>query len=135
MSEFAQARKARRRRAERIWAVLVCGGLGGCLALVVAMQITATGSGTRGSIQTGSASRGAPQAYTVNDDDDIRTGSILIAPTHGEKCQHSLFDNYTGQIWPVGTVSCEAALTKSNEKHMSSPERLEMIGNAFRPPR
>lgn len=72
------------------------------------------------------------EGYTLTDDDQIRTGSILITPSRGDKCQHSLFDNYTGLVWPVGTVSCEAALLKSKEKQPSAPDRLQVIGAAFR---
>ena len=44
-------------------------------------------------------------------------------------CRQNLFDNATGLIWPIGYVSCEAALEKSNNdksKQLSSA-RVEAI--------
>ena len=131
MSPLAKVIKVKRRRAERVWAALICGALGGCLALTAAVQI-ATGPGLRAAARSAPAPRIPSQAYTLTDDDEIRTGSILITPSRGDKCQHNLFDNYTGQLWSAGPVSCEAALVKSNEKQSSGPERLHVIGGAFR---
>jgi hypothetical protein len=129
----AQVRKARR-RAERIWAIVICSALGGSLSLVGGYQI-ATSSSMRGPIKSGPVVRVPQQAYSLNDDDDIRTGSILITPPRGDQCRHNLFDNLTGQVWFLGFVSCEAALIRSNEKHPSFPERLQTISSAFRAPR
>ena len=129
-ASIAQVRKARR-RAERIWAIVICGALGGSLSLVGGYQI-ATRSGMRASVKPGPVVRVPQQAYSLNDDDDIRTGSILITPPRGDLCQHNLFDNLTGQIWSLGSVSCEDALIRSNEKHPSFPERLQAISGAFR---
>jgi len=127
--------KIRRRRAERLWALAVCGALGGCLMLAGGIQI-ASGPGfpiMRSAAKPATpAVRGPLLAYTLDEDEDVRTGSILITPRRGDRCQRSLFDNYTGLIWPAGFVSCEAALTKSNEKLPSTPERLQIIGGAFR---
>ena len=141
MRRVGKAIKVKRRRVERVWAVLICSALGGCLALLGVFQVggfqLAVGPGLRASLQSGPAARGPSRAsmsegYTLTDDDQIRTGSILITPSRGDKCQHSLFDNYTGLVWPVGTVSCEAALLKSKEKQPSAPDRLQVIGAAFR---
>ena len=38
---------------------------------------------------------------------ELRTGSILFMPRVGDVCRQSLFDNDTGLIWPIDSVSCE----------------------------
>lgn len=43
-------------------------------------------------------------------DDDLRNGSILIAPAEGNICEHRLIDNATWQIRANGTVRCDAAV-------------------------
>ena len=38
---------------------------------------------------------------------ELRTGSILFMPLVGDVCRQSVFDNDTGLIWPIDSVSCE----------------------------
>jgi hypothetical protein len=38
---------------------------------------------------------------------ELRTGSILFMPLVGDVCRQSVFDNDTGLIWSIDSVSCE----------------------------
>jgi hypothetical protein len=124
MGVLAKARRTNR-RTEAIWAAVICGGIGGCLALVALAPMPSGSPLPIPSVSPAHVSQ--PQR---SNDDDIRTGSILIT-RRGDDCEHLLFDNDTGHIRLVGRVSCEAVLAKSKESKSGS-DRVQTISNAFR---
>lgn len=67
------------------------------------------------------------------DDDNLRTGSILITPAQGNVCEHRLIDNETWRIRPNGTVQCDAAVTLQVQRsgEYSSLSRIEAIRDGF----
>lgn len=79
--------------------------------------------------ETPLASRAGPQP----DDDDLRTGSILITPSDGNICEHRLIDNKTWRIYANGTVQCDAAVTWRPERdgQYTATSRIEAIRDGF----
>ena len=75
----------------------------------------------------------ASQAGAQQDDDDLRTGSILITPADGNICEHRLIDNETWRIRTNGTVQCDAAVTWHPERggEHTSTSRIEAIRDGF----
>ena len=142
MAIVTKSRKIKRRRLEGVWTLVLSGVVGSCLAVVAVKQmpmmpLASWFSSTPKTIQigakpgTGTSQQATPRPLI--DDDEIRTGSIVVQ-IRRDDCEHRLFDNYTGQIWAIGTVSCEAALSRHRDSK-SGPERLQAIGSAFRPAR
>lgn len=68
-----------------------------------------------------------------SDDDDLRTGSIIITPADGNICEHRLIDNETWHVRPNGTVRCDAAVTwRTHGSGAYTPQsRLEAIRDGF----
>jgi hypothetical protein len=79
---------------------------------------------------------GAPAAATQPETqpaDDLRTGSILIAPREGNVCEQRLIDNKTWRIRSNGTVTCDAAVSWQPHRDgtYTSQSRLEAIRDGF----
>jgi hypothetical protein len=128
MTPSRRRKKAARRSGEGLWPILACCALGACLLLVGVVAKVAVGSPWLGTAEP------PPQQQHVYTDEEMRTGSILFVPLRGDECQHNLFDNKTGQIWHSGYVSCDVALSKTeNEKSKGwSLARTEAIRGGFR---
>jgi hypothetical protein len=67
-------------------------------------------------------------------DAEIYTGSLIIVPAVGEKCQQLMIDNRTGKMWDKGTVNCYEATSppERDPNQAISSKRINAIGNAFR---
>jgi len=67
-------------------------------------------------------------------DAEIYTGSLIIMPAAGEKCQQLMIDNRTGRMWEKGIVNCYDAVTPTQKdpSEAISSKRINAIGNAFR---
>lgn len=65
---------------------------------------------------------------------EIYTGSLIIMPPTGEKCQQLMMDNRTGRMWEKGIVNCYDATTPTQKdaSEAISSKRINAIGNAFR---
>jgi hypothetical protein len=76
----------------------------------------------------------AAKAKPQRSDAEIYTGSLIIMPATGEKCQQMMMDNRTGRMWEKGIVNCyEAATpTQKDPSEAISSKRINAIGNAFR---
>lgn len=77
-----------------------------------------------------------PDARASNeplDDDNLRTGSILVTPADGNVCEHRLIDNETWRVRPNGTIQCDAAVTWQVQGGgaYSPLSRLEAIRDGF----
>jgi hypothetical protein len=75
----------------------------------------------------------AARADLQPEEDDLRTGSILITPPNGNICEYRLIDNETWRIRANGTVQCDAAVTwhpKRGGEHTST-SRIEAIRDGF----
>ncbi len=53
-------------------------------------------------------------------DAEIYTGSLIIMPAVGEKCQQLMMDNRTGRMWDKGIVNCYDAARRPK-----GPERSD----------
>ncbi len=79
----------------------------------------------------------SPARDKVNNTREIYTGSIVIAPTHGDQCLERKFDNQTGQMGNNGLVACEAAVPREKTKNTTegmAAMRMRAISGAFRKP-
>jgi hypothetical protein len=76
----------------------------------------------------------AAKAKPQRSDAEIYTGSLIIMPAAGEKCQQLMMDNRTGRMWEKGIVNCyDAASPPSKDPNQAiSSQRINAIGNAFR---
>ncbi len=76
----------------------------------------------------------AAKAKPQRSDAEIYTGSLIIMPAAGEKCQQMMMDNRTGRMWEKGIVNCyDAASPPSKDPNQAiSSQRINAIGNAFR---
>ncbi len=80
-------------------------------------------------------SRQKDMSYTLANTPDhaLRTGSVLFVPPSGNRCKHSLIDNYTWLIRESGFVACDE-LARGNgsvsREYTSSP-RLDAIRDTF----
>lgn len=84
------------------------------------------GTGLGGSQQAGSTSQ--------ESDDDLRTGSILFVPDHGNVCRKHVIDNRTWRIQSAGTVLCNEAVSwnaNSAGNRISPLARIEAIRDGF----
>src|SRR5262245_22997507 len=72
-----------------------------------------------------------------NDDDELRTGSILFVPDRGNICRQKLIDNTTWRIWDNGFVPCNAAVSwnAGHGKRYTPESRIETISDGFFPRR
>lgn len=77
--------------------------------------------------------RTAPQAGDETDDDNLRTGSILITPADGNICEHRLIDNDTWRIRPNGSIPCDEAVTLGlyGDGQHTAQSRIEAIREGF----
>jgi len=75
----------------------------------------------------------ATRASAQQNDEYLRTGSILITPADGNICEHRLIDNETWRIQAHGTVRCEAAVTRHPDRggEHTSTWRIEAIRDGF----
>ncbi len=128
----------RQRRSESFWTVVVSGILGVFLAVVAVTYIPTSSLFSSkpkpSAIMSWKASMSANQPsrpQILIDDDEIRTGSIIVQ-VRRDTCEQRLFDNYTGDIFTVGTMSCDTLLNWGG-RGMTGAERLQTIGGAFRP--
>jgi hypothetical protein len=73
------------------------------------------------------------RADTQSEDDNLRTGSILITPADGNICEHRLIDNETWRVRTNGTVQCDAAVTWRPDRggEYTSTSRIEAIRDGF----
>ena len=62
---------------------------------------------------------------------EMRTGSILIMPLVGDTCRQSVFDNYSGEIWPAKSISCIEAIRRS-ETGVKPTSHVMAISEKFR---
>jgi len=76
----------------------------------------------------------AAKAKPQRTDAEIYTGSLIIMPAAGEKCQQLMMDNRTGRMWEKGIVNCyDAASPPSKDPNQAiSSQRINAIGSAFR---
>ena len=74
-----------------------------------------------------------PQSSNVNknDADKLYVGSIILAPTRGDKCRELMLDNRTGNMWDKGYINCFDAVHNTRRSTMSA-ERMLAIGKALR---
>jgi hypothetical protein len=106
------------------------------LAAVLLIFVAAT-SLTDGKLLPTFAPDGAPSDTRADnepsDDDNLRTGSILVTPADGNICEHRLIDNTTWHIRPNGTVRCDAAVAWRTHGRgaYTSQSRLEAIRDGF----
>lgn len=71
---------------------------------------------------------------TQDSDDDLRTGSILFVPDHGNVCRKHVIDNRTWRIQSAGTVLCNEAVSwnaNSAGNRISPLARIEAIREGF----
>lgn len=73
------------------------------------------------------------RAATQTGDDDLRTGSILITPPHGNICEHRLIDNETWRIHANGEIQCDSAVTWRPDRDgaYTATSRIETIRDGF----
>lgn len=65
-------------------------------------------------------------------DDDLKTGSIYIAPADGNICEHRLIDNATWRIRANGQVACDDAVSwAAQEARRNKTARIEAIRDGF----
>ena len=65
--------------------------------------------------------------------DDLTTGSVLLVPPAGNRCQLRLIDNATGYIWGNKPVDCQIALANANARSNNAPTtHLDAIRDGFR---
>jgi hypothetical protein len=76
----------------------------------------------------------AAKAKPQRSDAEIYTGSLIIMPATGEKCQQMMMDNRTGRMWEKGIVNCydAATPTQKDPSEAISSKRINAIGSAFR---
>lgn len=75
-----------------------------------------------------------PYAAGNAQDHPLRTGSLLIVPPQGQRCQHRVIDNKTWFIRDNGYVDCEEAMSKGADqagRDGNSSPRLDAIRDAF----
>jgi hypothetical protein len=77
-----------------------------------------------------------PEPYAAGDakEHPLRTGSLLIVPPRGQRCQHRTIDNKTWFIRDNGYVDCEEAMSKGTDqagRDGNSSPRLDAIRDAF----
>jgi hypothetical protein len=82
--------------------------------------------------------KGAPIATRASREpdnkEDLRTGTVLIAPRDGNICEHRLIDNETWRIRPNGTILCDAAVSWQpplRDGTYTPQSRLEAIRDGF----
>ncbi len=106
-------------------AVLLAWLVAGIVALIVLIDWHA--------IRRSALQNASPTAATI-DQQQLRSGSIIVAPMEGDQCWQRTLDNRTGQMWDNGYVSCEKTLTPSriDPSVNMSAARLNAIGKSFR---
>lgn len=106
------------------------------LAALLLIFVAAT-SLTDGKLLPSFAPDGPPPesraSHEPSDDDNLRTGSILITPADGNICEHRLIDNETWHVRANGTVRCDAAVMwRTYGSGAYTPQsRLEAIRDGF----
>jgi hypothetical protein len=68
-------------------------------------------------------------------DNPLRTGSLMIVPEHGKRCQHRLIDNQTWTIRDNGSADCEELMNRNAAKDGGRgvpAARFDAIRDGFR---
>lgn len=121
--------------------------LAACLVLVALFALVAVfgnsiiplngpGGMSATSGRAGAAQGGSQRAGTSgqDSDDDLRTGSILFVPDHGNVCRKHVIDNRTWRIQSAGAVLCDEAVSwnaNSAGNRISPLARIEAIREGF----
>ena len=77
----------------------------------------------------------AAQAATADNSYSSYTGSIIIDTTRRNACVERVFDNRTGTMHEIGTVNCDAVLSRFGESDQPKGinlVRMRSVANAFR---
>lgn len=80
----------------------------------------------------------SPSSYTFDGDPTdlpLRTGSLMIVPENGKRCQHRLIDNQTWKIHDNGSADCEELMNRNAAKGGGGDvptRRLDAIRDGFR---
>jgi hypothetical protein len=96
-----------------------------------------TGKSARTGTPSTLAARGNSSASggMSESDDDLRTGSILYVPDHGNVCRKRVIDNTTWRVREAGTVVCDEAVSwnANSAGNGNSPlARIEAIRGGFK---
>jgi hypothetical protein len=66
-------------------------------------------------------------------DDELKTGSLLFVPPHGDQCRRRVIDNATWLIADEGLVDCKSALAEIKARiGPQGSARLDVIRSGFR---